>query len=330
MYNKTVELFCGTGGVGKTTISASRALHLASKGNKVLLITIDPAKRLKQLLNIKSDQTITTFTEGDIKLDVLLLDCQASFNRVIGKEVDNKILQKLSESRGGLNEILATMEIQHQLQKKKYDNIVVDTAPGRNFIDFLEATKKINKFFNKTFAEAFKYIINKNKSGQFFNKILATGIEKILDYLESVTGKGFINNFLEAINILYSNRDAFLEGVKVESTLNNKDVSCWFLVTSAEHMKEVETEEIIKEIETKTNTDRFLIINKSWLENLKNWEPKDEHMIEFKEVILEQEEKKQELLKKTNTKAITFPDLVENEPIKQLITLKNIWEKLEN
>jgi anion-transporting ArsA/GET3 family ATPase len=42
-----LEIFCGTGGVGKTTLATSRANFLAKKNLKVLFITIDPSLRLK-------------------------------------------------------------------------------------------------------------------------------------------------------------------------------------------------------------------------------------------------------------------------------------------
>ena len=53
--NYQLEIFCGTGGVGKTTLAASRAKYLSGQGLKVLLITIDPSLRLKQVLNLAND-----------------------------------------------------------------------------------------------------------------------------------------------------------------------------------------------------------------------------------------------------------------------------------
>ena len=55
LSTKSFEIFCGTGGVGKTTLATARALNLAKSGKRVLLITIDPAKRLKDLLNLTGD-----------------------------------------------------------------------------------------------------------------------------------------------------------------------------------------------------------------------------------------------------------------------------------
>lgn len=323
---KEVEIFCGTGGVGKTTISTSRAFYLASQNKKVLLITIDPAKRLKQLLSLKEASKVIEFSDKEIRFDVLLLDPKTSFENILRKKVDNKILENLTSSRGGLNEILAVLEIQNQLETKKYDAIIVDTAPGKNFLDFLNSSNKINKFFNKTFADAFMYITNKNKPGRFFNRIITGGIEKFLNYLESVTGKGFINDFLEAITILYENREKFIEGIQVEKVLNNAQRSRWYLVTSAEHMKEVETQQILDSIQAQMNTERYLIINKSWYNNLASWEPKTAKMKEFKEIIIKQEEIKVSISKESKIEAITFPDLSTFDPIAQLEELEEYWK----
>ena len=186
-----------------------------------------------------------------------------------------------------------------------------------------------NKFFNKAYAEAFNYITNKNKPGRFFNRIISTGIEKFLNYLESVTGKGFINNFLEAITILYGNRDKFIEGIKVEKLLNNPQFSRWYLVTSAEHMKELETKQIFDSIESQMNTERFLIINKSWYKNLADWDPSTPKMQEFKKIIIKQEELKSSISQTSDIGVKTFPDLVTFNPIEQLRELEEYWNETE-
>ena len=54
LTTKSFEIFCGTGGVGKTTLATARALNLAQSGLRVLLVTIDPAKRLKDLLKLEA------------------------------------------------------------------------------------------------------------------------------------------------------------------------------------------------------------------------------------------------------------------------------------
>ncbi len=47
-----VVVVCGTGGVGKTTVSASLALGAALQGRRALVMTIDPARRLADSLGV--------------------------------------------------------------------------------------------------------------------------------------------------------------------------------------------------------------------------------------------------------------------------------------
>ena len=49
-----VVICCGSGGVGKTTTSAALGLSAAMQGLKVVVLTIDPAKRLADSLNVEA------------------------------------------------------------------------------------------------------------------------------------------------------------------------------------------------------------------------------------------------------------------------------------
>ena len=153
MNNKTIlikklEIFCGTGGVGKTTLATSRALFLGSKGKRVLLITIDPAKRLKQILNIKdqnagkietiSSKLFTGFDDNNFTISALLMSPKATLCKILNvNSIDNNVLNILTRPHGGMNEILSLVEVQFHIQEGKYDTIILDTPPGKHFIDFL-------------------------------------------------------------------------------------------------------------------------------------------------------------------------------------------------
>ena len=53
LQDHRVVVCVGSGGVGKTTTSAALALHAAMQGQKVLCLTIDPARRLANSLGLR-------------------------------------------------------------------------------------------------------------------------------------------------------------------------------------------------------------------------------------------------------------------------------------
>lgn len=330
--DKKLEIFCGTGGVGKTTISTSRALFLASKNKKVLLITIDPAKRLKQVLGIPEDKSelinnvdLSSFNINSEGLcDALLLNPRNTLERILGKKVENDILINLSRPYGGLNEIMAVLELKFHLDSGKYDSIILDTPPGQHFIDFLEASRKIKNFFDKSFIDIFDILEKRNEKKKFFTKVISSGIDKLLSYLETVTGKSFVNEFIGAIHILYNHRDEFIQGIKIEELLLQKEVSNWFLVTSADQIKDKEAIDMINATNKFMHDDKYIIINKSWGKYIGSWNPNDKILEQLKLKLVEQQKNINNIIK--NNLAIEMPEIFENAPLKQIIKLINYWE----
>ncbi len=159
---------CGSGGVGKTTVSAALALRAAERGRTVVVLTIDPARRLAQSMGIEAlDNTprpVTGLrpsgaTTGG-SLDAMMLDMKRTFDEVVLSQttpekaraiLENPFYIALSSSFSGTQEYMA-MEKLGQIQAEgHYDLIVVDTPPSRSALDFLDAPERLSSFLDGRF-----------------------------------------------------------------------------------------------------------------------------------------------------------------------------------
>lgn len=149
----TLHLFTGSGGVGKTTLSASWALALAHRGEKVALITIDPAKRLAQALGLRTLSGSLAKTKLHPNLWAMMLDRAATSRRLVETyaqdiQISNKILsnryyQAFSTSLAGVQEMMAIHEVYEALSCGQYDAVVLDTPPAQHALDLLEVPKRL-------------------------------------------------------------------------------------------------------------------------------------------------------------------------------------------
>jgi anion-transporting ArsA/GET3 family ATPase len=160
---------CGSGGVGKTTTSAALALRAAERGRKVVVLTIDPARRLAQSMGIEAlDNTPRPVAEVDQKrggnLDAMMLDMKRTFDEVVESQatpekakqiLENPFYIALSSSFAGTQEYMAMEKLgQIHADSRKdgtYDLIVVDTPPSRSALDFLDAPERLSSFLDGRF-----------------------------------------------------------------------------------------------------------------------------------------------------------------------------------
>jgi len=159
-----VIVTCGSGGVGKTTTAAALGLRAAEQGRRVVVLTIDPARRLAQSLGLVTlDNTPRQVTgiEGGGKLLAMMLDMKRTFDEVVLANTTpdkaeqifaNPFYQSLSASFAGTQEYMA-MEKLSQLRSRlvehgDWDLIVVDTPPSRSALDFLDAPQRLGRFLD--------------------------------------------------------------------------------------------------------------------------------------------------------------------------------------
>ncbi|MBV6696926.1 ArsA family ATPase [Kitasatospora aureofaciens] len=151
---------CGSGGVGKTTTAAAIGLRAAERGRKVVVLTIDPARRLAQsmgLTELDNTPRVVKGVTGDGELQAMMLDMKRTFDEVVlahaeperAKAImENPFYQSLSAGFAGTQEYMAMEKLGQLRAAEEWDLIVVDTPPSRSALDFLDAPNRLGSFLD--------------------------------------------------------------------------------------------------------------------------------------------------------------------------------------
>ena len=154
---------CGSGGVGKTTTAAAAGLRAAERGRHVVVLTVDPARRLAQSMGLSSlDNTprpvlLETGTEAGGSLHAMMLDMKRTFDEIVEAHSDpdraaailaNPFYQSLSSSFAGTQEYMAMEKLGQRRRADEWDLIVVDPPPSRSALDFLDAPQRLSRFLD--------------------------------------------------------------------------------------------------------------------------------------------------------------------------------------
>jgi len=157
-----IVVCCGSGGVGKTTTAAAIGLRAAEAGRTVVVLTIDPARRLAQSMGLTQlDNTPREVAGVDPakggELHAMMLDMKRTFDEIVSAHSTperaeqifaNPFYQSLSSSFAGTQEYMAMEKLSQLRALDEWDLIVVDTPPSRSALDFLDAPKRLGRFLD--------------------------------------------------------------------------------------------------------------------------------------------------------------------------------------
>jgi len=164
--DRSVIVCCGSGGVGKTTVSATFALAAARAGRRACVVTVDPARRLADSLGVQSLANTPTEVAGDWPghLHALMLDTKGTFDDLIHAYaptpeqaegiLSNRLYQNLTGALSGTQEYMAMEKLHELVESGEFDVVVVDTPPTRNALDLLDAPRRLTRFLENRLFRA--------------------------------------------------------------------------------------------------------------------------------------------------------------------------------
>jgi anion-transporting ArsA/GET3 family ATPase len=214
---------CGSGGVGKTTTAAALGLRAAERGRRVVVLTIDPARRLAQAMGLDAlDNTPRPVTGIDDakggRLDAMMLDMKRTFDEVIethatpekaAQLLANPFYQALSSSFAGTQEYMA-MEKLGQLRAQAegdpdgWDLVVVDTPPSRSALDFLDAPQRLGSFLDGRFIRILSSPAR--VGGRAYLKVMSAAVGTVTGLMTKILGAQVLRDvqtFVAALDTMF-------------------------------------------------------------------------------------------------------------------------------
>ena len=244
LATKEIVVTCGSGGVGKTTTAAAAgAMAAAHLGGKVLVLTVDPAKRLASALGLEQFGNVETqvpaelFTAAGVEprgeLWAAMLDTKESWDALVRTHAPddktrdqilaNPLYQNITGKFVQSHDYIAMERLYEIHSSGRFDLIVVDTPPTRNAIDFLEAPERMADFFS---SRLLRWLIAPYRS-----RVLTAASKPFYSIADRILGSQFLQDIAEFFILFQTMYDGFVERARaVERTLEDRRTS--FVVVS--------------------------------------------------------------------------------------------------
>lgn len=212
----------GSGGVGKTSLSAALGLAAARAGHRTLVLTIDPARRLAAALGLDGigpdpedlgprlrDQGVVI----DGQLHAMMLDVKNTLDRAVERYASspqrqqeilaNRLYRNISTRLSGSQEYAAMQRLTELVDDNHYERIILDTPPSTQALDFLTAPERLQAFFDSSLTRVF--ISFGGKAGRGFFKVT----DVLFRALEKLTGANVIRDIAEFFQVAESILEPF-------------------------------------------------------------------------------------------------------------------------
>lgn len=272
---REILIACGPGGVGKTTTAAAVAATAAARsGAKVLVLTVDPARRLADALGIEgigntaSRISNAAFAAAGVRpkgqLWAAMLDTKQSWDALVRRHAPdrataeqilaNPLYQNVTGRFAQSHEYIAMERLYEIHSEGEYDLLVVDTPPTRNALDFLDAPQRMADFFA---SGLLRWLIAPSRS-----KLVSLASRPFYQVADRILGTQFLEDVAEFFLLFQSMYDGFVRRAEAVSALLRDPRTTFMVVTTLESVPAAEAERFVAALAERRLHLGLLVANK--------------------------------------------------------------------
>jgi anion-transporting ArsA/GET3 family ATPase len=272
---KEIVIACGSGGVGKTTIAAASAAMAAVRlGAKVLVVTVDPARRLANALGLEGFGNVErrippdAFKSSGVRprgeLWAAMLDTKQSWDDLVrrhapdrataGRILVNPLYQNIAGKFIQSHDYIAMERLYEIHSEGNFDLIVVDTPPTRNAIDFIEAPQRMAEFFS---SRLLRLLITPYRS-----RMVNFASRPFYQVADRVLGSQFLEDIAEFFILFQTMYSGFVERARAVERLLRDRRTTFVVVSTLEAAPVREAEFFIQVLTAKKYHLGALVLNR--------------------------------------------------------------------
>lgn len=261
-----ITVVCGSGGVGKTTTSAAIGLAAARAGARVLVVTVDPARRLAQALGAGEigHEPVSIDCGGPGTLQVSMLDTKAGWDSLIRRHardeataervLRNPLYDNITSRFVNSHDYIAMEQLNELSGRGDLDLVVIDTPPSRNALDLLDAPRRMREFFGGRLLQWLTL--------PYRSRVLSLASRPFLQIADRLLGAQFLGDVAEFFTLLQSMEAGFVRRAREVEALLTSDRVRFTVVTTAEPAASAEALHLVSELRNRRYDVERIVVNR--------------------------------------------------------------------
>ena len=271
-----ILIVCGSGGVGKTTMSAALGLEIARRENKrVLVITVDPARRLASALGVSAqgnDVVALDVPVGNGSVLVSMLDTKQGWDALVARHapttdvarrvLNNTLYQNITERFVNSHDYIAIERLHEVANSGEFDVVVVDTPPSRNALGVLDAPERMRDFFA---SRLLRWLTVPTSS-----RVFGLASRPFFSLADKVLGARFLSEVTEFFALFKQMEPGFVRHATEVEALLRANTTKFIVVTTPEPAPLAEAQYLLTALRDRGFASSGLIVNRTLPAELRN------------------------------------------------------------